>query len=35
MNHVWLSEHLHIEERLNEGPRLQLQYMDTNIHAFY
>ena len=23
MKHVWLSGHLHIEERLNKGPRLQ------------
>ena len=27
---VWLSGHLHIEGRLNEGPRLQLKHRDEN-----
>ena len=31
MKHVcWLSGPLHIEERLNEGPRLQLKHIDEN-----
>ena len=28
--HVWLSGRLHIEERLNEGPRLQRKHRDEN-----
>ena len=28
--HVWLSERLHIEERLNEGSRLQRKHRDEN-----
>ena len=28
--HVWLSGRLHIEGRLNEGPRLQRKHKDEN-----
>ena len=28
--HVWLSGRLHIERRLNEGPRLQRKHRDEN-----
>ena len=29
--HVWLSRRLHIEGRLNEGPRLQRKHKDGSI----
>ena len=29
--HVWLSGRLHIEGRLNEGPRLQRKHKDENV----